>query len=442
MIDPVSMATQLASWEVYSFENRANMQLQALSAKRSALSSINSELSGFNSFVKNLNSYTNSVIKNSASSSDEDFLSATAKSNAQAGSYQIFVEQLAQNHQLATQLPAGTTQDSLVPASGTITLDLNGEEFVVDLADAVNADGELNYAELVKTINADPENVGINASLVRTNGDIQLLFTSEESGEANEIVISSATGDTDFDALMASNSMTELVKNQDAIAWLGAESSGIRLQSDSNELSNVIDGVDLTLKKTQASGETPMTLTVGSDSEETNAVMNEFVEKYNSIINEINKYSNSGGESQARGILASDATARGITSSLRSVMQQSFNGVTTAEMGFEFDRDGKLKFDSDKFEEFQKSSTVDIDDMFRGEGMLLDQMQGKLDIYSHSSTGSLKSQMDVIDMQKSRADDKLEALDRKYEMHYSRYLKQFTALNSLQMQMNNVSSLF
>lgn len=442
MIDPIKMATQLATWEVRPFEFRANAQLQELTAKRSAVSAINSELSSLKSFVGSLNSYSSSVIKNSATSSDEETLTASAKADAQSGSYQIFVEQLAQSHQLATQLPAGKTQDSLVPNSGEMTFNMNGESFVVDLASSLNADGELDYMELMKAINADPENIGISASLVRSNDSIQLLFTTEESGQANQINVSSNTGDAVFDASMDSTKMTELVKNQDAIAWLGSQGTGIKLQSDSNTLSDAIDGVDITLEKTHAAGDVPLTLVVGSDSDATNESMTEFVDKYNAVLAEINKHSKSGGESEKRGILASDPISRGIASSLRSVMQQSFGGTTLSQLGLEFDRTGKLTFDGDKLEEFQSTSTVNIDDVFRGEGMLLDQMEKKLNIYSNSTTGSLKNQLDSIDSQKDRANDKLESLDRKYGIYYSRYLKQFSALNSLQTKMQNTVNMF
>ena len=124
MVDAISMATQLANWEVYPFETRAQSQLQELSAKRSALSSINTQLSSFNTLLDDLSGYNKSVVKSSAVSSDEALLSAQADASAQAGNYQIFVEQLAQSHQISTQLSAGTTQDSLVPTTGIISFQL------------------------------------------------------------------------------------------------------------------------------------------------------------------------------------------------------------------------------------------------------------------------------------------------------------------------------
>jgi len=461
-LDPISMATQLASYEVNPFEYRISADLQTLSAERSAISSVNSKLSALNSFVKSLNSYSSSVIKNSATSSDEEMLTASASADAQSGSYQIFVEQLAQSHQLATQLPTGLTQDSLVPTSGTMKFEMNGESFTVDLASSVNADGDLDYMELMNAINSDSSNIGISASLVRSNDTIQLLFTSEKSGVANEIKVTSSTGDATFDASMDSANMMEMVKNQDAIAWLGSQTTGIKLGSESNTLSGVIVGVDITINKTHSSGDAPLTLAVGSDSDATNESMTEFVDNYNSVLSTINRYSATGSDTEARGILASDPISRGIESSLRSIMQQSFGGTVVPEetvagvvvpehtvgatslyqMGLEFDRSGNLSFDSEKFEEFQETSSVNIDDIFRDDGMLLDQLEKKLDLYSNSTTGSLKSQLESIDSQEARANDKLESLDRRYEMFYTRYLKQFAALSSLQTKMENLYSMF
>jgi len=238
--------------------------------------------------------------------------------------------------------------------------------------------------------------------------------------------------------------MTELVENQDAIAWLGSENSGIRLQNASNEFDDVISGVNFTLHETHSSGDTPLSLNISADKEGTNEVLSELVTKYNAIMTEIEKYSATGNseEGESRGVLASDSTTRSIKNSLRAVFQQTFDGVTTSELGFEFDRSGTLSFDSDTFEEFQNSSTVDIEELFRGEDMLLSQLQSKLDVYNDYSSGTIKSQIDSIDAQKTRANDKLEALDRKYEIYYNRYLKQFTELSNIQNQMDNITSMF
>ncbi len=161
-------------------------------------------------------------------------------------------------------------------------------------------------------------------------------------------------------------------------------------------------------------------------------------------MSEIEKYSATGNseEGESRGVLASDSTTRSIKNSLRAVFQQSFDGVTTTELGFEFDRNGTLSFDSDTFAEFQSTSTVDIEELFRGEDMLLSQLQSKIDVYNDYSTGTIKSQIDSIDAQKTRANDKLDSLDRKYEMYYSRYLKQYTQLSTMQSEMDNITSMF
>ncbi len=464
MVDAVSMATQLANWEVYSAETRVQTQLQTLSAKRSALSSINSQLSSFNTLLDDLTGYNKSVVKNSADSSNEELLTAQADAGAQSANYQIFVEQLAQRHQLSTQLPAGTTQDSFVPGSGVISLQLGGDldradfdsdeeyesavaemSFEIDLALAdTEGNGELSYLDLVTAINNDPANIGISASLVQTAGDIQLLFSSDEPGAENQIRISSSSSNAVFDSAFDSSNMNELLKNQDAIAWLGAENTGLKLQNASNEFEDVISGVDFTLHQTHSSGDTPLTLQVGADQKGTNEALSELVTKYNAIMSEIEKYSATGNseEGESRGVLASDSTTRSIKNSLRAVFQQSFDGVTTTELGFEFDRNGTLSFDSDTFAEFQSTSTVDIEELFRGEDMLLSQLQSKIDVYNDYSTGTIKSQIDSIDAQKTRANDKLDSLDRKYEMYYSRYLKQYSQLSTMQSEMDNITSMF
>ncbi len=153
--------------------------------------------------------------------------------------------------------------------------------FEIDLALAdTEGNGELSYLDLVTAINNDPANIGISASLVQTAGDIQLLFSSDEPGAENQIRISSSSSNAVFDSAFDSSNMNELLKNQDAIAWLGAENTGLKLQNASNEFEDVISGVDFTLHQTHSSGDTPLTLQVGADQKGTNEALSELVTKY------------------------------------------------------------------------------------------------------------------------------------------------------------------
>ncbi|MGR5457341.1 flagellar cap protein FliD N-terminal domain-containing protein, partial [Vibrio alfacsensis] len=78
------------------------MQADKYQAQITALGKVESALREFRTAVTNMNSSSSNIIKNTATVSQEGFLSATANASAMAGSYQVFVEQVATAHQLST----------------------------------------------------------------------------------------------------------------------------------------------------------------------------------------------------------------------------------------------------------------------------------------------------------------------------------------------------
>ena len=125
----------------------------------------------------------------SATSSDEEILTATTESNAAFGTYNLTVSQLAQNHQIAsigyddsdtTSLGDGTLQISVGDSTKTVTIE-SGSDTLEGIRDAINEAG-----------------AGVSASIVDTGADSygkQLILTAEETGADNTIsVVSNLSG--------------------------------------------------------------------------------------------------------------------------------------------------------------------------------------------------------------------------------------------------------
>ncbi|CAM5252401.1 hypothetical protein SSTU70S_04299 [Stutzerimonas stutzeri] len=209
------MSTQLANYEVQSSLDRLNRNESNYKTQRDALSQLRTSLTTFKSALTKLNSSTSSMLVNSATYSQDGYATATVGTTAQPGSYQFYVEQLASKQQVAVQ---GLTDGSL---SGTLTLnaqtfDLSGYATLDDAAKAINDAG-----------------LGVQATLVRSNGQVNLVLTSEESGAANAFTFGLTGGATS----------TTLSTAQDARIRMGGSfgSGGIELTSASNTFDNVID---------------------------------------------------------------------------------------------------------------------------------------------------------------------------------------------------------
>ncbi|MGR5222016.1 flagellar filament capping protein FliD [Vibrio parahaemolyticus] len=441
-LDPITMATQLATYDIQPFQQRYQMQADMYQAQLTALGKVESALREFRSAVNDMNSSTSSVIKNSTSVSQEGFFSASANANALPGSYQIFVEQLATAHQLKTGMPADLDATTEIPTTGTLDFTINGESLTIDLSTLdTDGDGKATMAELVSAINNDPDNPGVNATLVRSNGQTHFMLSSTETGVANTIDVSaSGTGAAWFED--AFTNTTDLSTPKDAVVWLGAEGSGLRLENGSNTFSGVIDGVDLTVSKAQVSGEQPITLNIGPDGEATKEQVNKFIEAYNSLMSTIDEYTGIGSEDTKRGVLASDPTLRSIESQVNNLVRGDFDGMRLSLIGIEIDRSGKMTLDADKFEQAQKNDSAALEALFNGDGNLLDSIDTALEPYLMSTTGMFKTRKDSLQQNISRIDDKQVTLERRYDMAYSRYLKQFTQMNTLMTQMNQTMGMF
>ncbi|MCA0936725.1 flagellar filament capping protein FliD [Vibrio alginolyticus] len=441
-LDPITMATQLATYDVQPFQARYSTQTQQYQSQLKALKEVESALRDFRTAVSEMNSSTSSIIKNSATTSEEGFFSASADATALSGSYQIFVEQVATAHQVSASLPATLDSTTEIPLTGTMEFTVNGETMTLDLS-TVDSDGDgvATMADLAKAINNDPNNPGVNATLVRSNGQTHFMLSSEETGVANSIsVTTSGSGQAWFED--GFNTLNDITTPQDAIIWLGAKDTGLKLTESSNTFSNVIDGVDITVTKAQNATDAALTMDIGADEEATKEQVNKFIDAYNSLMSTIDKYSEVDSESQTRPVLASDPTLRSIESQLKSMIRSDFGGLRLADAGIEINRDGTMKLDAEKFEEAQLNNSTALEEMFNGDGNLLDSIDSLMEPYLQFSSGLFKSRKDAIQQNIDRIDDKQVALDRKYDMAYDRYLRQFTQMNTIMRQMNQTMSMF
>ncbi|MCG6414486.1 flagellar filament capping protein FliD [Vibrio fluvialis] len=441
-LDPITMATQLATYDVQPFQQRLNTQSSQYQSQLTALGKVETALRAFRTAITEMNSSTSSIVKNSATVSQEGYFSATADANALAGSYQVFVEQVATAHQVSASMPANLDSTTQVPTTGTMDFTINGTTMTLDLSTLdSDGDGIATVADLVSAINNDSNNPGVNATLVRSNGQTYFMLSSTETGVANSVNVSvSGTGQTWFED--AFTNLNEISAPQDAVIWLGSQGTGLQLTNSSNTFEGVINGVDLTVTKAQTSGEAPLSLSVGADQEGTKEQMNKIIEAYNSLMKTIDSYTSIGGEDSQRGVLASDPTIRSIESQLKTLVRGEFEGMRLSDLGIEISRDGTMKIDADKFEEAQTTNTAALESFFNGDGNLLDSLDSLLDPYLQFSNGLFKSRKDALQQNISRIEDKQTALERKYDMAYDRYLKQFTQMNQLITKMNQTMSMF
>lgn len=442
-IDPSAMATQLATAYTQNLRNLLNTQSTKAQTTSSALAKLKSALTTFDGALLGL-AGKKGVLANSASFSATGYASASASASAQAGTYNLFVEQVATVSQRQFSDFANPT---VAVASGTLTVDSGGKSFNVTLDSSVDTDGDgsISASELARAINSASGNAGlVNASVVTTSSggvaSTELILTSGTTGQSSEITLGGSSA-------AALGSSTQTIGNN-AKVWLGAQNSGVLMEQASNTFTN-ISGVSLTVTKAQATGETPLTLTVGKDSSATAANLQSFIDAYNTLVGELDKLTASGesGRGAAAGAFVSDAGVRALRSRLSSIVRQQSGTLSLASYGIAIDRYGKMSLDQGRMKSGLEKNPDGLDALLGSTASgsstgILGALDNYLKNWTNGASGQIaKRQSSVETLQKSIS-ARQTRLEDSYQSAYQRYLKQFSALQQLQAQMSDTGSMF
>lgn len=423
------MATQLAQYDIQASQTRLNRNKTSYNSELSAVTQLKSALSTFSSAVSGLKSSSSSasnMLVNSATFSAEGYATASVGSTAVSGSYQFFVKQLAAKDQVALQ---GLSDGDL--GSGELTIGQGSDSFRIDMS------GITSLSALASAINGASDNTGVKATLVRSDGAVNLVLTSDESGEDQAITLSSSNA-----AMQGSiDSRKQLSSAQDAIVYLGGQ-GGIELRNASNTFDKAIDGVSLTFTKVSDPAEAPLSLDIGRDKDATSKKLQGFLDAYNTLMSSIGTLTASGSGSTTRGALAGDSAVQAIKSAVNGLIRTSFGGVNLIGYGVSADSSGKLTLDSSKLEKALAQNADGFEQLFSDKGNLIDSLSSALKTYTSSTSGLLTSRVNSLNDKLADIDDQFDDLQTRYNNSYARYLKQYTNLMQVMNSMDQTSSMF
>jgi flagellar hook-associated protein 2 len=290
-------------------------------------------------------------------SEDNDVLSAEASNSALRGKYEVIVEQLAAGSRITTDDGAFTSSsDSVLSSgSGSLTFDVGGSDSFT-----INVSAGMTLTQLREAINNADDNFGVTANIIDTGTSAgpRLVFSSSETGDGNDLVITNDTGAAELDRLSTTGgagsiSAANIESARNAIAYV----DGIEVQSSTNEFENTIQNVSFEVNEVSpkdAAGDfLATTLNIGFDKEGLDKKIRDFVENYNSLIDEIQTLTRYGeSELEDDGALAGDSLLRGIQSGLASIIGDNVSSSALGglfQVGIEFNDDGKLEIGTTDF---------------------------------------------------------------------------------------------
>jgi len=320
-----------------------------------------------------------------ASVADSSIVSASATSGAAPGSYSIEVKQLAQAHKLASKAFTNTTD---TVGTGTLTLQFgtfSGGVFTANAAKAAQTvtidSAHSSLAGIRDAINA--AKIGATATILNDGTGNKLVLTSNDTGAANSFKItandtSDASNIDDaglsqlaYDpagALGTGKNLTETVTAQNALLKV----DGIdNISKASNTVSDVIQGVTLSLVKSAVG--TPTTLTIERNTAAVKSAVETFVQAYNDVNKTVKNLTGYDADSKQGAVLQGDSSALSVISQIRRTLNSSLAGIggnytLLSQIGVSFQKDGSLALDSTKLQTAIDSNFTDIAGLFANAG--------------------------------------------------------------------------
>lgn len=447
-LDLNSILTQLMQIEqqplVALQQKEASYQarISALGTLKSALSSVQTAAQGF--IPSTTQTATEKFASFKALVADSTVASASTTTGAVAGSYSLEVTALAQSQRLTSSagLTSITTGGTLKIELGTLSGSSPTATFTGDGARTLEisvADGATieSIRDAINTAAADGR---VSATIVNGTSGKQLILSSGNSGLSNVMKLSGISG-LDFDPAGAgSGTLSQATANGGQAASDAAfKLNGIAATSSTNSVSNVLDGVTLTLTKTNAG--TPTTITVTRDATSTlTTALNTFIKAYNEAAKSMKDLGYYDATAKKAGALQGDAALRGAQSQIRNLLQTKAGGSSNYQMltdiGIKLQSDGTLKLDSAKLSDAISADYAGVSQLVSKIGSSfkdgIDGLVGSAGTVS-AATDSTNKIIASLTKRQTELSDRLTQTE-------ARYRKQFSALDSLVASMNKTST--
>lgn len=405
-------------------------KITAYEAKATAYTTLSSALTTLSEATEKLSS---ADIYNSKTVSTNTAFTATATSSATAGTYSVYVTQLATAQSLVSATQSSKS-DALSSSASTLTITVGSTSTDISLsADNTSLTG------LVSAING--ANAGVTASIIQSgDSSYQLVVTSNTTGEASTVTLSS-TDDT-LNSIIGTDAMTEAVAAQDAIVSV----NGVTVTRSSNTITDVpSEGVTLTLTAESTSKET---LSITASTDDLTDAINDWVDAYNSLLTTfatLTAYTDDD-DSTNDGALLSDSVLRGVKNKLKSLVNSTQSGdySVLSQLGINFSTStGRLTVDDDALSEALSSNSSGVKEFFMGNGTttgLATQMISTIETYTDEKDGIIANAQDGITEILDRLETRKTAAEARVAAVIARYTTQFTALDVLIAKLDSTSS--
>lgn len=434
-LDVSTLVSQLVAAERAPVQDRITRDQKRIDTQISALGSLKGGLSALESALSGLNTEA-AFQTRSAVSSDAEIFTASASASAAPGKYEIEVERLASAHKLASdKFIDGITARV---GTGTLTISVGDESF-----DVAIDEGHATLGAIRDAINAASDNVGVRATVVQADDGARLVLAGTSTGAESAIRVTAAGGDGGLSELAYDpgvlTNLVELSPAQDAVIYI----EGYKRTSATNTVGGALDGVTLTLLG-ETEPDEPLTLTVENDAKAASDRVKKFVTAFNGLATTINTLRAYNPDTRIAGPLLGDAMLRGIESELRNLVTDRVSGAvegyqSLSVIGITTNADGTLKLDETKLAKAFGENFDAVGKLFGSAEGVGARLQAAVEKHI-GDEAALTKRAEALQTDKRDIATRTDALDARMAIVQQRYLKQFTALDTLLAQMQSTSN--
>lgn len=326
--------------------------------------------------------------------------------------------------------------DSVAAVDGQINLNIDGQNFTIDYVAGTTL-SELK--DLINGVAGDK----VDATVVQIGAtDFRLFISSADTGTTQNITITDNTGTLDA---RLTTGLTAIQTGVDANFTF----NGQPITRTSNNITDLVAGLSITLKEVGTSS-----VSVAQNRDNIIAKIDNFVEKYNSAITELNKMTKASTDSDERGIFSGESTIKNMKRALQDMMATIGGGVgSITDYGFDIDKEGVMSINKTTFNTKMDQDPVNVEAFLAGgtftnadlsttvvtgafnEIALIVERYTAYDATLDQFKDSITEKISALEDRKLNA---VERLDARYEI----LKKQFAAYDLMISKFNSASSMF
>ena len=344
-------------------------------------------------------------------------VSITTTSSAKAQSFEIEVLSLATKD---IQQSNGYASKISTLDAGTMNLDIDGNSYAITIEDT-------DTLETLSAKISEATEGKITASILNVGGTdpYTMVLKSSETGANNNIT---ATGDMAFSQVGTGASDASL------------KIDGITVSSASNEMTDLVKGTTINLTQVGTSS-----INISQDSEKITEKMDEFVTKYNELLDTVKTLTNYNADTKVAGVFQGSSEIKNMLGSLKDIFSTTISseGKMSEDFGIKVEKGGKLTFDKDKFQEVLADDTLAVQNFFIAEGEtngVFRNMNTELFQIGTSSDGVLKTMKVNYDQKEKSLIESLEKAQSRLDAKYEIMQKRFASFDAVIGRLSNASS--